>query len=209
MRACGYDDRNFKSTTPLADLIVRWQRTRREGETMKIRAPKDFWSGVMFCGFAAVAILAARGYSLGTAGKMGPGYFPLLLGGLLAALGAMLIGRSLVLSGEPVSRFHVLPLAIIAAAGCLFGALIEPLGLVPSLVVLTLMSASAGAQFRLLETLALTAMLIVFSRRRLCLCAGPSAQYLAEPVILHGRDFKSRPGICRRADRPEHRLLLH
>jgi len=43
---------------------------------MRIRAPKDFWSGVMFCGFAAVAILAARGYSLGTAGKMGPGYFP-------------------------------------------------------------------------------------------------------------------------------------
>jgi len=94
---------------------------------------------------------------------MGPGYFPLLLGGLLAALGAMLISRSLALSGEPVARFHVLPLAIIAAAVCLFGALIEPLGLVLSLVVLTLMSVSAGAQFRLLETLALTAMLIVFS----------------------------------------------
>jgi hypothetical protein len=130
---------------------------------MRIRAPKDFWSGVMFCGFAAVAILAARGYSLGTAGKMGPGYFPLLLGGLLAALGAGLIGRSLALSGEPVARFHVLPLTIIAAAICLFGVLIEPLGLVVSLVVLTLMSASAGAQFRLLETLALTALLIVFS----------------------------------------------
>src|SRR5260370_957081 len=115
---------------------------------MRIRAPKDFWSGVMFCGFAVVAILAARGYSLGTAGKMGPGYFPLLLGGLLAALGAMLIGRSLVLSGEPVARFHVLPLAIIAAAVCLFGALIEPLGLVVSLVVLTLMSASAGETTR-------------------------------------------------------------
>src|SRR5216684_3108885 len=90
---------------------------------MRIRAPKDFWSGVMFCGFAAVAILAARGYSLGTAGKMGPGYFPLVLGGVL----------------------------------------IEPLGLVLSLVVLTLMSASAGAQFRLPETLALTVLLIVFS----------------------------------------------
>ena len=88
---------------------------------MRIRAPKDFWSGVMFCGFAVVAILAARGYSLGTAGKMGSGYFPLLLGGLLAALGAVLIGRSLVLSGEPVARFHVLPLAVIAAAVCLFG----------------------------------------------------------------------------------------
>ena len=130
---------------------------------MRIRAPKDFWSGVMFCGFAVVAIRAARGYSLGAAGKMGPGYFPLLLGGLLAALGGILIGRSLVLSGEPVPRFHVVPLAVIAAAVCLFGVMIEPLGLVLSLAVLTLLSACAGAQFRLLETAALAAALIVFS----------------------------------------------
>ena len=130
---------------------------------MGIRAPKDFWSGVMFCGFAVVAILAARGYSLGAAGKMGPGYFPLLLGGLLAALGAILIARSLVLRGEPVARFHVVPLAIVAAAVCLFGVMIEPLGLVLSLAVLTLLSAFAGAQFRLLETVGLAAALIVFS----------------------------------------------
>ena len=130
---------------------------------MRIRAPKDFWSGVMFCGFAVVAILAARGYSSGTAGKMGPGYFPLLLGGLLAALGAILIARSLVLSGEPVARFHIVPLAVIAAAVCLFGVMIEPLGLVLSLAVLTLLSAFAGAQFRVLETVALAAALIVFS----------------------------------------------
>ena len=130
---------------------------------MRIRAPKDFWSGVMFCGFAVVAILAARGYSSGTAGKMGPGYFPLLLGGLLAALGAILIARSLVLSGQPVARFHVVPLAIVAAAVCLFGVMIEPLGLVLSLAVLTLLSAFAGAQFRLLETVGLAAALIVFS----------------------------------------------
>ena len=130
---------------------------------MRIRAPKDFWSGVMFCGFAVVAILAARGYSSGTAGKMGPGYFPLLLGGLLAALGAILIARSLVLSGEPVARFHIVPLAVIATAVCLFGVMIEPLGLVLSLAVLTLLSAFAGAQFRLLETVGLAAALIVFS----------------------------------------------
>ena len=67
---------------------------------MRIRAPKDFWSGVMFCAFAAVGILTATGYSLGTAGKMGPGYFPLLLGGVLGILGAILIARSLALDGE-------------------------------------------------------------------------------------------------------------
>jgi len=130
---------------------------------MKIRAPKDFWSGVMFCGFAAVALIAARGYSVGGAGKMGPGYFPLLLGGLLFALGAVLIVRSLVLAGEPVPRFHVWPLIVIAVAVCLFGALIEPLGLVVALAVLIALSAWAGAEFRLTETVALAAVLILFS----------------------------------------------
>ncbi len=130
---------------------------------MRIRAPKDFWSGVMFCAFAAVAILAARGYSLGSAGKMGPGYFPLLLGGLLGVLGVILIGRSLVLDGEPVPRFHLVPLALIAVAVALFGLMIEPAGLVISLAVLTVLSAWAGPQFRLTETVALAAALIVFS----------------------------------------------
>jgi len=130
---------------------------------MKIRAPKDFWSGVMFCSFAAVAIFAARGYSLGSAGRMGPGYFPLLLAGLLAALGAALIARSVVVSGEPLSRFQVLHLVLIAAAVCLFGVLIEPVGLVISLAVLTLMADLSGGQFRLMETLTLAAVLIVFS----------------------------------------------
>ena len=108
-------------------------------------------------------MLAARGYSLGSAGKMGPGYFPLLLGGLLGVLGAILIGRSLVLDGEPLPRFHVLPLAVIAVAVCLFGLFIEPLGLIVALAVLTVLSAWAGPQFRLPEVLALTVALIVFS----------------------------------------------
>jgi hypothetical protein len=130
---------------------------------MKIRAPKDFWAGVMFCAFAAVALIAARGYSLGAAGKMGPGYFPLLLAIVLAALGAVLLARSLMLDGEPLPRFHVLPLAMIAVAVCLFGALVEPLGLVVALAVLTMLSAAAGAQFKLIETIVLTLALIIFS----------------------------------------------
>jgi hypothetical protein len=130
---------------------------------IRIRAPKDFWSGLMFCGFAAVAILAARGYSLGTAGKMGPGYFPLLLGAVLLGLGLILIGRSFVLVGDPVARLHVLPIAVIAFAVALFGLMIEPLGLVVTLAVLTMVTAWAGADFRFVETAALAAALIAFS----------------------------------------------
>src|SRR5262245_36044709 len=148
---------------PLACRFDRPATAQRREGTMRIRRPKDFWSGVMFCGFAAVAILAARGYSLGSAGKMGPGYFPLLLGIVLGGLGVVLIARSVVLDGEPVARFHVLPLLIIALAVCLFGALIQPIGLVIALAVLVVLSAWAGQQFRWVESAGLAAVLIVFS----------------------------------------------
>ena len=74
-----------------------------------------------------------------------------------------MIARSVVLDGEPLPRFHVVPLTVIALAVCLFGLLIEPLGLVVALAVLTVLSAWAGPQFRLTETVALTAVLIAFS----------------------------------------------
>jgi len=141
---------------------------------MRIRAPKDFWSGVMFCGFAAIALFAARGYSFGSAGRMGPGYFPLLLASLLGALGVVLIGRSILIGGEPVARFRVLPLAVIATAICLFGVLIEPLGLIVSLAVLTLMSVNGNGRIG-----GRAGPLLC---RRFCLCARASAQCLAEHV---------------------------
>ena len=130
---------------------------------MTVRAPKDFWSGVMFCAFAAVAILTARGYSLGSAGKPGPGFFPIGLGLLLGALGAVLIGRSLALEGEPVGRLHLWPLVIITAAVCAFGVAIEPLGLIAALGLLVLLTARADEEFRVWESLALAGFLMLFS----------------------------------------------
>jgi putative tricarboxylic transport membrane protein len=130
---------------------------------MTIRAPKDFWTGIMFIAFAAVALWAARGYSLGSAGHMGPGYFPMLLGSVLALLGLILVGRSLVVAGEPVTRVHILPLAVIAIGVCLFGVLIERLGLVVALVAATLVTALASREQRPIELVALALVLAVFS----------------------------------------------
>jgi putative tricarboxylic transport membrane protein len=130
---------------------------------MTIRAPKDFWSGIMFLAFAAVAILTARGYSLGTAGRMGPGYFPMLLGGVLAALGLVLVARSFVLAGEAIGRIQVLPLAIMVAGLVLFGLLIQRLGLVISLIVVVIVSALASRESRPVEFVALALVLAAFS----------------------------------------------
>jgi Tripartite tricarboxylate transporter TctB family len=130
---------------------------------MKIRAEKDFWSGVMFLGFALVAIAAARGYSMGSGGKMGPGYFPMLLGIALAGLGALLVGRSLVLDGVRVTRLQVRPTLMIVLGVILFGLMIPYLGLVIALATVTAVSAFASRESRPLEVAALAAVLAAFS----------------------------------------------
>jgi hypothetical protein len=130
---------------------------------MTVRAPKDFWSGVMFIAFAAIAVLSARGYSFGTAGKMGPGYFPMALGAALGLIGAILVARSLFVAGEPVERIQLRPLSIIAIGVALFGALLEPLGLVVALIVVTLVAAFAGRDWRPLEAAGLAVALAAFS----------------------------------------------
>jgi hypothetical protein len=117
----------------------------------------------MFLAFALVTVLAARGYSMGTAGRMGPAYFPVLLGFVLAGLGAVLVVRSFAIDGEELSGLHLLPLGIIILAVCLFALSIETLGLVVSLAILVLVVVWAGGEVRIDQTLALATFLIAFS----------------------------------------------
>ena len=130
---------------------------------VNIRAPKDFWSGIMFIAFAAVAMLTARGYSLGSAGRMGPGYFPMLLGAALGALGLILVARSLVIEGETIGRLRFVPLIVIAFGVCLFGLAIERLGLLIALIAATAVTAFASRESRPLEVTALALVLAAFS----------------------------------------------
>jgi len=130
---------------------------------VNIRAPKDFWTGIMFIAFAAVAMLAARGYSLGSAGRMGPGYFPMLLGAALGLLGVILVARSLVIEGETIGRLRLMPLIVIALGVCLFGIAIERLGLLVALIAATGVTAFASRDSRPLEVAALALVLAGFA----------------------------------------------
>jgi putative tricarboxylic transport membrane protein len=130
---------------------------------MNIRAPKDFWSGLMFLAFATVAMLTARGYSLGSAGRMGPGYFPMLLGSALGLLGLILVARSLMIDSEAIGRLRLQPLLIITLGVCLFGLAIERLGLLVALIAATAVTAFASRDSRPLEVAALALVLTVFA----------------------------------------------
>jgi hypothetical protein len=130
---------------------------------MTIRAPKDFWSGIMFVAFAVVAIFVARGYSMGAAGRMGAGYFPVALGIVLGGLGLILVVRSFFVPGERINSFVLRPLLTIVLAVCLFGILIQHLGLVLSLIIVIAISAFASRDSKPVEVAALAAALAAFS----------------------------------------------
>ena len=70
-----------------------------------IRSAKDFWSGLIYICLGSSAMIIARDYSMGTAVKMGPAYFPTILGGLLVLIGTISVIRSFVVTGTPIGAF--------------------------------------------------------------------------------------------------------
>jgi len=130
---------------------------------MRIRHQKDFWSGVMFLAVGLAFVGLARNYELGTAQRMGPGYFPTALGALLAVLGLIVAIKGLTREerGGDIARFHFGPLAVVLGAVALFALLLRPAGLVAALTVLIGVSAYASHEFRLREVVPLAAFLVV------------------------------------------------
>jgi hypothetical protein len=131
---------------------------------MKIKSPKDFWAGVMFIGFGGFAVAwSLTHYQMGTAVRMGPGYFPTMLGGLLVVLGLAVLLAALALEGPPVPKFHYRPLLMISLGCVAYGYLMKPLGLVLATAALVFISALGGHEFKLKEVSILYVVLVIFS----------------------------------------------
>ena len=128
-----------------------------------IRHPKDFWTGIIFLFFGLGAIIIGQDYEMGTAGRMGPAYFPTVLGGLLSLVGALAVVRSLLRPGEAIGRFYIKELVIVLAAVLLFGLLMRGAGLVPAVLVIVGLSAFASPKFKLGEAALLAGGLALFS----------------------------------------------
>jgi hypothetical protein len=122
---------------------------------------RDFWAGVMFIGFGVAAMFIARGYRFGSAMRMGPGFFPTILGGILTAFGVCIIAVGLK-SDEPIKEYlSIRVLVLIPLSLVLFGLLMQWAGFIPALVGLIFISAASGREFHFLEILMLTGILVV------------------------------------------------
>jgi putative tricarboxylic transport membrane protein len=130
---------------------------------IKVKSPKDFWAGLLFIAFGLFFLLASRRYTMGTAMRMGPAYFPAMLGGLIAVIGGIVFFQSLVIRGPKVPAISFWPLFLVSLSLLLFGYLIQPIGMVLSLIVLVLISAYAGHEFKLAEVLILAVAATLFA----------------------------------------------
>jgi hypothetical protein len=124
---------------------------------------KDFWGGLMLIAIGTLAVVLAREYPYGTALRMGPGYFPTLLGGIVVLFGLYLAVLGL-RKGEAIEgNWSFRALVIIPLSLVLFGVLMDRAGFIPALAVLIFGSAAASTEFRFVEVALLTVVLTAFS----------------------------------------------
>jgi putative tricarboxylic transport membrane protein len=124
---------------------------------------KDFWAGLMFIAFGVGFVVAAQNYSMGTTMRMGAAYFPIVLGGLLALLGAVIGGRAFVVAGARLDHFAPRPVILILLAVALFALTLGPLGLVGATLLLIVVGACGGSDFYWKQVAILYLVLVAFS----------------------------------------------
>ena len=141
---------------------------------MRIKSQKDFFSGLMFMAVGIAFAWGSTTYNIGEGARMGPGYFPLMLGVLLAGLGAFIVFESLVVEtedGEKIGAWAWRPLAFILLANFAFCVLlagvpalgIPAMGMIVAIVALTFISALAGDEFNAKEIAVLSVVLALGS----------------------------------------------
>lgn len=129
---------------------------------MRIRSEKDFWSGLMFMAFGLFFAIGAQNYAFGNAQRMGPAYFPTMLGSLLTLVGLAIVAKGLASKiRDDVDKFHWQPLLLVLGSVLLFAFALKPLGLVLSMLVLIFVCARGGPEYRTKEVAVLAAALVL------------------------------------------------
>ena len=127
---------------------------------IELRNNKDFFAGLLFLVVGLVAVfIARRDYPLGTSLNMGAGYFPVLMGSVLAAFGLFIMIRGLIKGEKIAGVWGIRPLILLNLGVLVFGFLIDRFGMIPSLVALFFIAALGGKEFKFKEVLVLTILM--------------------------------------------------
>lgn len=152
----------------------RCQFLKNGDKKLRIKSQPDFYCGAMFIAVGIAFAWGATNYNVGDAARMGPGYFPLMLGVLMALVGVVVslkaVGRS---SPDPekIGKWAWRPLVYVITGNVVFGLLLAGLpaiglpafGLIVAIYALTLIASMAQADWKLRPTLVLATALAIGS----------------------------------------------
>jgi hypothetical protein len=127
------------------------------------RYNRDFFAGLLYILTGAIAMFIARDYPFGSALRMGPGYVPTVLGGIMVAFGVAVLFMGVRNNEKIKGHWSIRALIVLPVATAVFGVVMEHGGFIPALAVLVPISAAAGREFKWLEVLLLTVGLIILS----------------------------------------------
>lgn len=127
------------------------------------RNNRDFFAGLMYISLGALAMWMARDYPFGSALRMGPGYFPTVLGGIMIAFGIAVLAMGVKNNEKIKGNWSLRAMLLLPVATVTYGIVIEELGFIPALLALIPIAASAGNQFSWKEVVPLTIGLTILS----------------------------------------------
>lgn len=130
---------------------------------MQIKNHRDFWAGILFIVTGLLFMYLSRQYTMGTAAKMGPGYFPTILGGLMAVLGLMVLLPSFRGPQIKITRIELRMILLVLVAVAVFALTLPKLGFIVATFLLILISSIASHEFNLKTTLISAVVLLLFS----------------------------------------------
>jgi Tripartite tricarboxylate transporter TctB family len=140
----------------------------------RIKSPQDLGAAIVFMAIGLAGAYFGSDLSFGTAARMGPGYFPIILSWTIFAIGAVVGCKGLTIEGPRIEPMQLRPILVIVAAILAFGYLIEKLGLAITAALLTVLAGYARRDVNLWETLLLAAGLALF-------CVGLFVYALSQP----------------------------
>lgn len=146
---------------------------------LSIRNPKDLFTGILLLLITAVFAYGLQELNIGTAYRMGPGYFPMVLTGLLGIFGLVILINGFRTDGEPIGEIPWRALILITVSIVFYGATLRGLGLVPSLAITIIISTFASEKWDAKTAIAVTAVLVAGS-------VGVFVKGLGLPISLFG-----------------------
>jgi ABC-type multidrug transport system permease subunit len=127
------------------------------------RNNRDFIAGLVYIGTGAVGMIIALDYPFGSALRMGPGYFPTVLGGIMIAFGVAVLLMGMKNNEKIKGNWSIRALIVLPISAVIFGYVMEHVGFIPALALLIPIAAASGNEFKWKEIILLTIGLIVIS----------------------------------------------